>query len=234
FQVREDFLKKSSRFAQLLLRNIDGDVNGGALERFDENASLRTGAGAKSDQLDACSEVRRDLGAISIQNVDLSSGNVIFRQLANFLEQHRAALIVKILAAKCSRIAGKSGDYVCRKVRTGGRQLRNRWYGRSSFGSHYGIIVWRAPDGRCLTDSLRIACESDAGELPALFRLKEIAIRAANMSTRRRAGTAAQDVLVAHEFAVIFAERARCGVIAGIRRVGAARPFPYVAEHLVK
>ena len=188
----------------MLLRNIHRDVNRGAFERFDENASLRTGAGAKSDQLDACSEVRRDLGAISIQNVDLSSGNVIFRQLANFLEQHRAALIVKILAAKCSRIAGKSGDYVCQKVRTGGRQLRNRWYGRSSFGSHYGIIVWRAPAGRCLTDSLRIACESDAGELPALFRLKEIAVGASDMGARRGAGAAAKNVLVTHEFAVVF------------------------------
>src|ERR1051325_12049810 len=97
---------------------------------------------------------------------------------------------------------------------------------------HYRLV--RAPRGCCPTDSLWIACESDAGELPAFFRLKEIAIGAANVSAGRRAGTAPQDILVAHEFAVVFAERTRCCAIAGIRRVGAARPFPYIAEYLVK
>ena len=72
------------------------------------------------------------------------------------------------------------------------------------------------------------------GELPAFFRLKEIAVGSANVRARRGAGTAAQDVLVAHEFAVVFAERAGAGAIAGVGRVGAARPFPNVAEHLVK
>ena len=59
-----------------------------------------------------------DLGAISIQNVDLGPGNVIFRQLANFLEQRRAALIVKIFARQRARMAGKTGDYVCQEIRT--------------------------------------------------------------------------------------------------------------------
>ena len=70
--------------------------------------------------------------------------------------------------------------------------------------------VWRSRP----TDSLWIACESDPGELPAFFRLKEIAIGAANVSARCGAGTAAQDVLVAHEFAVVFAQRAGRGAIA--------------------
>src|SRR5262245_50275775 len=52
------------------------------------------------------------------------------------------------------------------------------------------------------------------------------------MTPRRGAGTAAQDVLVAHEFPVVLAKRAGSGVVAGVRRVGAARPFPNVAEHL--
>ena len=84
------------------------------------------------------------------------------------------------------------------------------------------------------TDSLWIACEPDSRKLPALFRLKEIAISAANVTARGGAGTTAQNVLVAHELAVVLAERARRGTIAGVGRVGAACPFPNVAEHLVK
>src|SRR5262245_29379746 len=79
-----------------------------------------------------------------------------------------------------------------------------------------------------------VASESDSGELPAFFRLKEIAIGAPDVSTGGGAGTTAQDVLVAHEFAVVFPERSWSGTITGVRRVGAARPFPNVAEHLLK
>ena len=85
-----------------------------------------------------------------------------------------------------------------------------------------------------LTDSLWIACESDPCELPAFFRLKEISIGAADMNAGCRAGTTAQDILVAHEFAVVLAKRAGSSAVAGVGRVGAARPFPNVAEHLVK
>ena len=83
-------------------------------------------------------------------------------------------------------------------------------------------------------DLLCVACEPDSGELPAFFRLEEIAIGAADVRARGGTGTTAQDVLVAHEFAVVLAERAWLGAVAGVRRIGAACPFPNVAEHLVK
>ena len=54
------------------------------------------------------------------------------------------------------------------------------------------------------------------------------------MSAGCRAGTTAQHVLVAHEFAVVLAQRAGSSAVAGIGRVGAAGPFPNVAEDLVK
>src|SRR5947207_6655083 len=54
------------------------------------------------------------------------------------------------------------------------------------------------------------------------------------MSARCSAGTTPQDVLVAHELSVVFAERTRSGAITGIRRIGAAGPFPNVAKHLLK
>ena len=82
------------------------------------------------------------------------------------------------------------------------------------------------------SDLLCVARESDSGELPAFFRLKEITIGTADVSARGGAGTTAQDVLVAHEFAVVLAKRAGSGAITRVWRVGAARPFPNVAEHL--
>ena len=82
------------------------------------------------------------------------------------------------------------------------------------------------------TNLLCVACESDSGELPAFFRLKEIAIGAADMSAGCGAGTTAQNVLVAHKFAVVLAKRAGSSAVAGVGRVSAARPFPNVAENL--
>ena len=53
-----------------------------------------------------------DFGAMSIQNIDLGSRNVILRQLADFLEQRCAALIVEILAWQRARLGGKTRDNV--------------------------------------------------------------------------------------------------------------------------
>src|SRR2546423_7881257 len=72
--------------------------------------------------------------------------------------------------------------------------------------------------------------EPDARELPARVRREEVAIRRAYVPARRRARAAAQDELVAHELAVVFAERAREGHEARIRPVRARRPLPRVAE----
>ena len=87
---------------------------------------------------------------------------------------------------------------------------------------------------RRLAISLRIARESDPGKLPAFFRLKAIAVGRPDVTARGGAGTAAQNVLIAHELAVVFAQRAWGCAIAGIWRIGAARPFPDIAKHLVK
>src|SRR5439155_23373910 len=84
------------------------------------------------------------------------------------------------------------------------------------------------------TELLRIARQPNAGELPAFLRLEKVAIGAANMRARRSAGATPHDVLVAHELSVVFAERPGSGAITGIRRIGAAGPFPNIAKHLMK
>src|SRR5664279_4967321 len=61
---------------------------------------------------------------------------------------------------------------------------------------------------------------------------KEVAIGRSNMRLRRRAGSAAQHHLVAHELAVVLANRSLGRLETGIGAVGAGRPFPNIAEHL--
>ena len=50
------------------------------------------------------------------------------------------------------------------------------------------------------------------------------------MAAGCRAAAAAQDELPVHELAIIFADRALDGVEAGIGAIGAAGPFPDIAE----
>src|SRR6266567_2449885 len=163
-------MEKRCRFSQLFFRNVDRDVDGRFYERLDENPSLGAGAGAQSDELDILPEVRGDLGAISIENVDLGRGDIVFWEFANSLEQRRATLVVKIFTRKRTRIAGKTGDDVREEIRRCRRNLRSRLYGRYRTSGHYGILVRRVRRPRP-ADLLWITREPDPCKLPAFFRL---------------------------------------------------------------
>src|SRR3546814_10688438 len=76
--------------------------------------------------------------------------------------------------------------------------------------------------------------ETQAGELPALVGVEEIAVGGPHMAARRRAASAAKHELAAHELAIIFAHRAGGGTEARIGTIGAAGPFPHAAEHLLQ
>src|SRR5260370_13458018 len=78
-----------------------------------------------------------------------------------------------------------------------------------------------------------MAREANSCELPAFLGLEKVPIGAANMPAGSGAGTAAQDVLVAHELTVVFAECARRSAITGVGGISAPRPFPDVAKHLM-
>src|SRR5438046_1653678 len=54
------------------------------------------------------------------------------------------------------------------------------------------------------------------------------------MIARRGARSAAQHHLVAHELAVVFAERAWARAVTGVGAGSAPRPFPNVAYHLLR
>ena len=75
---------------------------------------------------------------------------------------------------------------------------------------------------------------AEARELPALMGIEEIAICPPHMAFRRHAGAAPKHELIAHELAVIFADGSGCGLEARIGEVGACRPFPHIAEHLLE
>src|SRR5580698_2913811 len=74
--------------------------------------------------------------------------------------------------------------------------------------------------------------QADSGELPAGFGREKIAVAGADVSGGSDAGAAAQDHLAAHEFAVVFAERAAQGLEAGIGEIGAGGPLPAIAPVL--
>src|SRR5262245_42765494 len=77
-----------------------------------------------------------------------------------------------------------------------------------------------------------IACEAQARELPTRIRWKEVPVGCANVARWCRARSAAQDVLSAHELAVVLADRAAGKPKARVRTVVASRPLPDVTECL--
>jgi hypothetical protein len=60
--------------------------------------------------------LRRDVGATSIENIDLGSGDVILRQLTDLLKQRSAALIVEIFARQRAWIRGQASDNIRQKI----------------------------------------------------------------------------------------------------------------------
>src|SRR6266571_1666148 len=74
--------------------------------------------------------------------------------------------------------------------------------------------------------------QPDSAELPPRLGSKEVAIAGTYVRPGRGARAPAQHHLVAHEFAVVLAQCAFHGMVAGISQIGAARPLPYIPENL--
>src|SRR3989304_657176 len=64
--------------------------------------------------------------------------------------------------------------------------------------------------------------------------IEEIAIGPPHMALWRHAGAAPEHELIAHELAVVLANGARRGLEARVGEIGASRPFPDIAEHLLE
>src|SRR5262245_8807158 len=79
---------------------------------------------------------------------------------------------------------------------------------------------------------LNVLGEANAEELPPVVRIEEVAVARADVPGRRDARTAASDPLVAHEFAVVLAERAVERPEPRVRAIGRSAPFPNVSPKL--
>src|SRR5215467_3423181 len=77
-------------------------------------------------------------------------------------------------------------------------------------------------------------CKADAGELPARMRGEEISISRPDVCDRGCARSAAQNELIAHKLAVIFAQLSGQRLITWIRRIRALRPLPNIAVELLR
>src|SRR5580693_8367354 len=67
-----------------------------------------------------------------------------------------------------------------------------------------------------------------------MVRIKEVAIGGTAVPNGGCKRGAAQHQLIDHELAVVFAERAFNGAVAGVGRIGAAGPLPDDAEGVVE
>ena len=81
---------------------------------------------------------------------------------------------------------------------------------------------------------LNISRYTKNGELPALIGVKEIAIGQPDVASGRRTRSAAQHELVAHELAIVLAQRAGLEPVARIGPIRALRPLPDITEHLTQ
>ena len=77
-----------------------------------------------------------------------------------------------------------------------------------------------------------VASQPDARELPARLGGEEVAVSGPDVRSRRAARAAPQNKLVAHELAVVLAERPGGRAKTAVGRVRALRPFPDIAEEL--
>src|SRR6267142_2526732 len=96
----------------------------------------------------------------------------------------------------------------------------------------FSLSVLRVLCGECASSLgwRAVFGEADAGDLPACSRREEIAIRGPAVAAGRQTGTATQYILVHHELAVVFADRALGPEVTGVGRVARLRPLPCLAE----
>ena len=127
---------------------------------------------------------RRDFGAFH-QNRRFGPRRIIFVELGDSFEEFAAAIIVEPTAWQTSSASWPSPA---------------RHFGTE--GIRRGAFLHRR------RQASRILRQPQARKLPARVWREEIAIGRADVTRRRNAGASAQHELAAHEFAIVFADRA--------------------------
>jgi hypothetical protein len=229
-QVREVAREAGGRVVQEVGGDVDRHVALQRMHRREQQARLAARAAADLDEAVHAADLALELGREAGQQARLGARRVVLGDLGDLLEQLGAAAVVQPDAGDVLLVVVEAFEHVGLELRIDAERRRERRdvVARGQLGRMRG---WASPTGCLVSCVLR---EAQAAELPALPGLKEIAIAGAQVAARRRARAAAQHVLAVHELAVVFADRARRGAEAGIGHVGAGRPFPHVAEHLLQ
>src|SRR5215471_19037231 len=82
----------------MLTRDVDGDVGAGLIEHPKENSHLLAGTAAELDQAAIAPHLGRDVSRVVLEDHNLGTGQIVFAQAADCLEQGRAARVVKEFA----------------------------------------------------------------------------------------------------------------------------------------
>ena len=110
---------------QALLGDIDRHVGDRIFELLEQHARLNSRAGAEADQLDVRADRFRHLAAVAPQQLRLRPRDVILGQLADFLKEIGAALIVEKFTGERARRTGKPGQNFREKIRVNRLQIEH-------------------------------------------------------------------------------------------------------------
>ena len=174
------------------LRDVDRHVGGQVVRG-------RRAAGGSSGSMPLPSSISDASGPISDGHLvdvvahdrELGARGVVLGQLGDLVEELRAVLVVEVLRRQ--RLL---------RLPTGRRAPRRESRPCSGAGRE-ARCGFNVSVGQC-----DVLGQPDAAELPARVGIEEVAVGGADVGARRGAGAAAQHDLVAHELAVVLAERA--------------------------
>ncbi len=119
---REDFERRHflaecfGGFRQALFGNVDWQISDEILQMAEQHPRLDPRARAKADEFGIVADRFRDLGTVMAQDLRLGPGHVILGQLADLLEEIRAAFVIEKLARQGAGRAGKSRDGLFEKI----------------------------------------------------------------------------------------------------------------------
>ena len=82
----------------MFARDVDRNIGCRLLERLKQDPDLLAGAAAKLDDPAMRPHLSRDITRILFKDRNLGAGRIVFGQTADFLEQRRAARVIKELA----------------------------------------------------------------------------------------------------------------------------------------
>ena len=143
FERRHGAAQFSGRIREPLPGNVHGNIRNGILEMFEQHPRLHSRARSKADQLCVRADRFGHLGSMTTQDLRLGASDIIFRELGDFLEQLRAALVVKKFARERTRRTREAFQDFSEEILTD--RLEVEYLNRSGGVTHAGSRASRIP-----------------------------------------------------------------------------------------